>query len=121
MRTIISLGDPITSADPSVVYASLDDRKEDQREIVQEFSLEVKDYANMEEVFLVNKIPYSNVLERVSFRETLNSDVAYAVFSVLFVLIYIWIHLSSLCMAVTSMILILLSFPVTYFIYSGIL
>ena len=45
---------------------------------------------------------------------------AFAVFSVTFVLIYIWIHLSSLCMAITSMILILLSFPVTYFIYTGI-
>lgn len=120
MRTIISLADPITSADSNVVYASLEDRKEEQTEIVQEFSLEVKEYAHEEEI-LVNIIPYSNVLEQLSFRETLNSDVAYAIFSVLFVLIYIWIHLSSLCMAVTSMILILLSFPITYFIYTGLL
>ena len=60
-------------------------------------------------------------LQSVIFRETLDSDVAFAAFSVTFVLLYIWFHLSSFCMAFASMFLIILSFPVSYFIYTGIL
>ena len=63
---------------------------------------------------------YARPLQSVIFRETLSSDVAYAAFSVTFVLFYIWFHLSSFWMAITSMILILLSFPVSYFIYTGL-
>ena len=48
------------------------------------------------------------------------SDVAYAVFSVLFVFFYIMFHLKSLFLAWISMLLILFSFPVSYLIYSGI-
>jgi len=46
--------------------------------------------------------------------------VAYAVFSVLFVHFYIWFHLESFCLALAGMVLILMSFPVSYFIYTGI-
>ena len=42
----------------------------------------------------------------------------WSVGSILFVFSYIWIHLGSLFLAVTSMIMILLSFPVAQFIYT---
>ena len=69
---------------------------------------------------VMQSLAYSRLLMNKSFQKILQSDVAYAVFSVLFVLFYIWFHLESLCMAITSMVLILLSFPVSYFIYTGI-
>ena len=69
---------------------------------------------------VMQSLAYSRLLMNKSFQKILQSDVAYAVFSVLFVLYYIWFHLESLCMAITSMVLILLSFPVSYFIYTGI-
>lgn len=45
---------------------------------------------------------------------------AFAVFSVIFVFFYIWFHLESFFLALVSMIVIVLSFPVTYLIYTGI-
>lgn len=50
-----------------------------------------------------------------------DEDIAYAIFSIGFVFFYIWFHLESLFMALASIILILLSFPMTYLIFSGIL
>lgn len=48
-------------------------------------------------------------------------DVTWAVFSGLFVFFFIWFHLESFFMAVISMISILLSFPVTYAVFFGVL
>ena len=45
----------------------------------------------------------------------------WSVFSVLFVLLYIWFHLRSFFLAVSGMTIILMSFPVTQVIYRGIL
>ena len=47
-------------------------------------------------------------------------DIAYAVFSVIFVLIYMIFHLESFFMAFISILIILLSFPVSSLIYAGI-
>lgn len=69
---------------------------------------------------LIEQIVFSRMLKNHNFQKTLQNDVAFAIFSLTFVLIYIWFHLESFFMAVTSMVLILLSFPVSYFIYSGI-
>ena len=45
---------------------------------------------------------------------------AFAVFSGLFVFCFIWYHLESFFMAMLSIFMILLSFPVSYLIYTGI-
>ena len=45
----------------------------------------------------------------------------WSIFAVLFVLVYIWFHLKSFFMAVSGLLVILLSFPVTQLIYKGIL
>lgn len=54
------------------------------------------------------------------FQEVVNGDVAYAAFSGIFVFLFIWYHLGSLFMAALSMTMILMSFPVSYLLYSGI-
>ena len=48
-------------------------------------------------------------------------DTSFAVFSVLFVFIYMIIHLRSLFLAIVGMMLILLSFPLTVIITEGLL
>ena len=53
--------------------------------------------------------------------EVAQGDTAYAVFSVLFVFFYIWFHLRSLFLGLSAMIVILISFPVTQFIYTAII
>ena len=63
---------------------------------------------------------YGRLIFDVIFAETLDEDVFYAVFSGLFVFCYIWFHLESLFMTCLGMLMIILSFPVSYLIYSGI-
>ena len=48
------------------------------------------------------------------------TDLKYAVFSILFVMLYMWFHLGSLFLAVSAMGLIMVSFPVAQFVYRGI-
>lgn len=68
----------------------------------------------------ITRLTWARPLSNAKFREVLQDDVAYAVFSVTFVVLYIWFHLESFFMASLSMLLILLSFPFSYFIYTGI-
>lgn len=56
----------------------------------------------------------------VYFMTVLESSIAWAVFSVMFVMGFIWFHLGSFFMAALSMLSIILSFPITYFIYRGL-
>ena len=53
--------------------------------------------------------------------DLVNYDTSFAVFSVLFVFIYMIIHLRSLFLALVGMMLILLSFPLTVLITEGLL
>ena len=63
---------------------------------------------------------YSTVQYRYRFEEILDSDVKFSVFSILFVLLYMWFHLGSLFLSVSAMVIILVSFPVAQCIYRGI-
>ena len=64
---------------------------------------------------------FASLLYTLYFQETLEKDVTYAVFSGLFVFCYIWFHLGSFFLTSLSMLMILLSFPLSYLVYSGIL
>lgn len=90
--------------------------------MVSDFAHDLEDLAEKEDENFhdLEKLAYSRPLFNQRFREILRDDVAYAVFSVSFVLLYMWFHLESFCLAATGIILILLSFPVSYFIYSGV-
>ena len=90
--------------------------------MVRDFAHDLEDLSEKEDESFheLEKLAYSRPLFNQRFREILNDDVAYAVFSVSFVLLYMWFHLESFCLAATGIILILLSFPVSYFIYSGV-
>jgi hypothetical protein len=54
------------------------------------------------------------------FDQQINDDMIWSAGSVLFVFFYIWFHLGSGFLAVISMLMILLSFPLTQFIYTCI-
>ena len=47
-------------------------------------------------------------------------DVSFAIFSLMFVFCFIWYHLASFFMAGMTMLMIVLSFPVTYTLYGGV-
>ena len=63
---------------------------------------------------------YGRLLTNVIFQETLQGDVAFAIFSGIFVFCFIWFHLESFFMTCLSMLMILLSFPMSYLLYSGV-
>jgi len=56
----------------------------------------------------------------VIFSEVANSDVGWAMFSVIFVIIYLTFHLRSVFLAMNGILLILFCFPVTALINMGI-
>lgn len=68
----------------------------------------------------VNIRAFSRIIYNVIFQKIANSDVAYAVFSFIFVFGYIWFHVGSFFITSLSMLIVLLSFPMTYLVYSGI-
>jgi len=63
---------------------------------------------------------WGRIIYNVIFQETVAGDVAYAAFSFLFVFCYIWFHLGSLFITSLSMLMILMSFPISYLLYTGI-
>lgn len=63
---------------------------------------------------------FGGLLIGVYFNEILMKDVSWAIFSLLFVFFFIWYHLKSFFMSGMTMLMIVLSFPITYTIYGGI-
>jgi len=68
----------------------------------------------------INARTFSRLIYNVIFQETVSGDVAFSVLSFLFVFSFIWYHLGSFFITSLSMLIILMSFPMTYLIYSGI-
>ena len=64
---------------------------------------------------------FAGSLYQKNFDDTISADLIWSVGSVMFVFLYIMIHLGSLFLAVVAMMMILLSFPVTQFIYTAII
>ena len=120
MRTMLQLAGPIGGQDKR--YESVDDDADDQTDVVIEFSADVKELSDSNDAKYraVVRTPRNTQLMNKEFQDTIKSDIAFAVFSVAFVFCYIMFHLKSLFLAWVSMMLILLSFPVSYLIYSGI-
>ena len=121
LRSILASAGPIQEGDRR--YESIDDNKMEQDEVATRFQLTLREISESGES------RYSNIRARifapliygVHFNEVVAGDVTWAVFSGLFVFFFIWFHLESLFMAVISMISILMSFPVSYAIYFGVL
>ena len=62
----------------------------------------------------------SDAIRRKEFRAIMNGDMGYAVFSVLFVILYIGFHLESWFLSMIGMLLIGFSFSLSALIYQGI-
>lgn len=54
-------------------------------------------------------------------KKLIEDDMFYAIFSVMFVFVYMYYHLKSTFLAIIAMLIILLSFPLTVLITEGIL
>lgn len=63
----------------------------------------------------------SNLLAEDILTEVFDTDVSYSTYSLLFVYVYLTYHTKSLFMSTMGVIFIILSFPVSQFIYTGIL
>jgi hypothetical protein len=97
----------------------------EQGDYVKEFHQKMSDYL----------IPFNDVNEKddviyycISFlladdilTEVFDTDVGYSSYSLMFVYAYLTYHTQSLFMSTMGVILIVLSFPVSQFIYTGIL
>ena len=100
------------------------DRFQEQNQLVTDFQVrlsEALEHGNQNYHPEVKRNFFSLNLYRYRFMEVAQGDTAYAVFSVLFVFFYIWFHLRSLFLGISAMLVILISFPVTQFIYRGIM
>ena len=64
--------------------------------------------------------PFSNLVYSVFFQEVLRKDVTWAIFSLVFVFVYTWFHLGSFYMAFLSILMVTLSYPLSYLFYSGV-
>ena len=62
----------------------------------------------------------SNAIMRTEMRKTMSGDLAYAVFSVIFVVLYFAFHLESWFLSIIGMLLIGFSFTFSSIIYQGI-
>lgn len=120
IRTIMSGAGPIN--DGSKRFSSIKDERLEQNKFVTEFHKDIVDIAESGAAKYagVRMRLHSQLYFQVYFMTVLEESVAFAIFSILFVMIFIWYHLGSFFMAALSMLAIILSFPMTYFIYRGI-
>ena len=104
-----------------IQYESLLDKKLDQLKYVGDFQYDI--YEFLEENYEGDEF-YSTALSyelvNKQFQNMANDDVSWAIFSILFVIIYFVFHLRSAFLALNSIGLILFCFPVTALINMGI-
>lgn len=120
MRSILTLAGPVNSIKRR--FTSLEDDEDAQYDLFTKFSDLVLDLTESKDLKYeaIDRLAYNQPLSQRMFRKQVDDDVAYAIFSVAFVFIYIIFHLESFFLALISMVLILMSFPFSYLIYTGI-
>lgn len=104
-------------------YKSLSDRKDEQSGKLVDFQLRITATLESDEEDYysdLKRYSYSTIQFDHDFDQIVATDLKYAVFSILFVMLYMWFHLGSLFLAVSAMGLIMVSFPVAQFVYRGI-
>lgn len=122
MLSSIKFGAPLHI--DGVRYNDITDREREQTLKVSEFQ---KRIVKMIEEFKqkneggVDPIIFSQAVGQIEFDKLVKSDVAYAVFSVMFVQAYFVFHLRSFFLATIGVILIIFSFPLTSIICEGVL
>lgn len=120
MRSLITSAGPID--DGVTRYKGIKDRRSDQDIFIMDFQVQLRDisekYSSRSKVMMPRV--YGRLLQDAVFNMQLREDVTWAVGSGLFVFAFIWFHLGSFFMAFLSMVLILISFPVSFTIYTGI-
>ena len=120
MRSLMIGAGPIK--DGNSRYENIKDDYQEQEKFATEFHKRLRDLTTSDDEKYKNirtRI-WGKLIYNVVFQETSEGDVAWAAFSFLFVFCYIWLHLGSFFIASLAMLMILMSFPISYMIYTGI-
>ena len=123
LRSFINFGAPLNY--DGVRYEDSGDRYRDQLKHVSNFQVNIKDYIDkmQEEMTYLDHttIIFSEEVVNEQLETQAQEDTMWAGGSVIFVTLYFIFHLESVILAFYSMLLVLLSFPVTQALYRGAL
>lgn len=132
MRYFISFGAPLDMSSQKdlndetkdgVRYRDYTDRTKEQQAYIDKFQLEmlaIMENFKEENPDGMEALLTSDAIRRKEFRAIMNGDMGYAVFSVLFVILYFVFHLESWFLSMIGMLLIGFSFSLSALIYQGI-
>ena len=102
-------------------FLNRDDRLDDQVTFYSDYifpiyqDIQLKDHGNNIEVVI-----FGDEVRLLQMDQLVSAGVAYSVFSVITVVLLMWLHLRSLFLAITSIFQILLGFPFAFFVYRWI-
>uniref|UniRef100_A0A7S0ZFC8 SSD domain-containing protein n=1 Tax=Timspurckia oligopyrenoides TaxID=708627 RepID=A0A7S0ZFC8_9RHOD len=111
LRSSFLMGTPLDG------YQNANDQENEQRSTFEKFVIGVVDWALSQSTSETEVMIFNSVYLNYVFSDLTSKAFAWAIGSVIFVFAVIWFHTTSGYLAVMVMIQILLSFPVTYFIY----
>jgi len=117
-RSILQMGAPLEVN--GVRYQDRVDRAEDQGDFIEEYSKGIEDYYLDREGPGIRYLMFQELLIERRFVTLVSKDIMWAAGSVLFVFSYISWNLRSFFLGSVSMLIILMSFPITMTIYSYI-
>ena len=120
MRAVITQAGPVKDGDKR--YSSIKEDKEKQKSVATDVQKTLRDYTRSDDERYkgVEKRVFGRLIYDVYFEEIIADSFVWGAFSFVFVLCFIWYHLESFVMATLCMFLILMSFPFSYLIYTGI-
>ena len=103
-------------------YFNKNDKQEEQRQYYIDYvfpiyeSIQTKDYSKSN----IEVVIYGSQVRSDSMDAAILAGVMFSIYSIITVIILMWLHLQSLFLAVSSLFQILLGFPFAYFVYRWI-
>lgn len=115
LRSIFVVGGPVEV--PGKDYKGMQDRKMEQQFDLAAFHNELKLKFEKWETDSVSIVPISRVYVITEFAHQVNRDSIFVVGSIAFVFFYITMHVKSVFLSLPGLLMIILSFPLSVFIY----
>lgn len=121
MRSIFKFGGPLNYK--GTLYSDNFDREDDQKKHFESFSEKILKIIRdkVTEPKGGEILVWSDIIQDVETQKVADRDFLWAIGSIIFVWIYITIHLRSLFLGSTAMFNILMSFPITLFFFREVL
>jgi len=111
LRSTFPMGSPLEG------YINPNDNSKKQRDQFENWVVDVVNWAADQSTDEMEVIVFNSQYQQYIFGDLANKAFVWAIGSVIFVLILMWVHTSSFYLAIMGMLQILLAFPVTYFLY----